>query len=187
MSGLAPSPAPAHLVALSEGVEDGAEHSRVHHGRGVEAEPGEVHGDLHPEVVTDLICMDRGDVSVAGTPRTHISPPPLPGASPSGCASQIACTHDFISRLRILCSCSGKTCWMTPRAASSGTAPRVGGEAGTVPRVPPAWSGLGRRDSREGGARCHVRTPRLTLVTALCACCAHVHPRVLQEWGHQQG
>lgn len=87
-----------------------------------------------------------------GPPEPTFPPHPLPGASPSGCASQIACTHDFISRLRILCSCSGKTCWMTPRAASSGTAPRVGGEAGTVPRVPPAWSGLGRRDSGRGGS-----------------------------------
>lgn len=148
-SGLAPSPAPPHLVALGESVEDGAEHSRVHHGRGVEAEPGEVHGNLHPEVVTDLICMDRGDMSGARTPGAPISPPPR--ASPSGCASQIACTHDFISRLRILCSCSGKTCWMTPRAASSGTAAQVGGEAGTLLSPPPAWSRLGQRDSREGG------------------------------------
>lgn len=41
---------------------------------------------------------------------------------PKGCFSHTAWTQDFISWLRILCSCRGNTCRMTPRALSSGTA-----------------------------------------------------------------
>lgn len=54
-----PSPRPAHaqhLIGFRECVQDGAEDGRVHHCRRVEAQPGKVHGNLHTEIVADLIC-----------------------------------------------------------------------------------------------------------------------------------
>lgn len=89
----------------------------------------------HPPIPRDLL------------PRYHplaFSNPPCPSAlgdplaiptrprpaqphrsRPSGWFSHTACTQDFMRRFRIRCSWTGNTCWMIPRAASSGT---VGGQ-----------------------------------------------------------
>lgn len=133
-------PAPAqHLISLCEGIEYRAEDSWVHHCRCVEAQPGKVHGNLHTKVVTDFICQgDRG--SWSALPASWDPYPPLAQAAPRGWFSHTACTHDFMRRFKMRCSWTGNTCWIIPRAASSGT---VGGQEWVTPSPLPV-PGLAR-------------------------------------------
>jgi len=44
-----------HLIRLGEHPQHEADDGGVQHGGGVEAQPGEVHGDLHAKVVADIV------------------------------------------------------------------------------------------------------------------------------------
>lgn len=51
---------PPHLIRLGEHPQHKADHSRIQHGSGVEAQPGKVHSNLHPKVVTNIIWRKTG-------------------------------------------------------------------------------------------------------------------------------
>lgn len=111
-----------YLISLSECIQNRAKDSGINHCRCVEAQPGKIHGDLHTKIVTDIICQEKRD---SGSPLSvSWNPSPLLShrATPKGWFSHTACTQDFMRRFRIRCSCTGNTCCMMPRAASSGTA-----------------------------------------------------------------
>lgn len=123
-----------YLIGFSKCIQNRTKDSRVNHCRRVEAQPGKIHGDLHPKVVTNVIC--QGTREAGSPPRVSWDPSPLLSheSTPKGWFSHTACTQDFMRRFRMRCSWTGNTCCMMPRAASSGTA---GGRERMIPAPAP--------------------------------------------------